>query len=100
MARVGETLIVSVGAGVERGTLLLVGFDPEHRTPIGRGENSGRTLLELNIVRSLKSAGQWTGTSIEVREPLPLGERFAALLQADDGRILSAAALEQAFNGG
>jgi hypothetical protein len=93
LTRAGQNLVVSVGQGTEKASVVLVGFDPEHQTPIGRGENGGRTLLESNIVRSLVSAGRWSGLAAEFSEAVPLGERFAVLLQADDGRILAAATL-------
>ncbi|TWB17104.1 DUF1223 domain-containing protein [Nitrospirillum bahiense] len=97
VARGEDGLVISVGAGKgQQGDILVVGYDPQHRTLIGRGENSGRTLLESNIVRSLTPAGQWRGDAVEVRQPLPAGERVAVLLQAPDGRILSAAILSQA----
>jgi hypothetical protein len=31
--------------------VLLVGFDPEHRTPVARGENAGRVLVEAEGTR-------------------------------------------------
>ena len=86
-------LVITVGQGAGHATVLAVGFDPEHHTPIGRGENGGRTLLESNIVRSLTVAGTWSGAEVQFRKPVPAGERFAILLQADDGRILGAATL-------
>lgn len=93
MARDGQTLLITVGAGAGRAQVLLVGFDPSHETPIGRGENSGRTLVESNIVRSLTPIGNWTGSAVALRQSLPMGEGFAVLLQAEDGRIIGAARL-------
>jgi hypothetical protein len=43
--------------------VLLVGYLRRATTPIGRGENSGRTLQESNIVRTLKVLGQWDGNA-------------------------------------
>ena len=40
----GENVAIRIGSGVGRGTVLLIGFDHEHTTKIGRGENGGRTL--------------------------------------------------------
>ena len=91
--RDGAGLIVSVGPGTGQGQVLLVGYDPSHRTSIGRGENSGRTLEESNIVRSLTPIGTWTGSEFVVNRPVPLGEAFAALLQQQDGHIIGAARL-------
>ena len=93
LARAGQELRVKIPAGSGRADVLLVGFDAQHRTPVGRGENGGRTLLESNIVRSLTVAGNWTGTALALRAPLPAGEQFAVLLQAPDGHILGAARL-------
>jgi hypothetical protein len=93
LARDGKGLVVSVGAGTPSGParVLLVGYDPTHRTPVGRGENSGRTLLESNIVRSLAQISAWTGAATEIRCAAPDGETFAVLVQAADGRIIGAA---------
>ncbi len=47
VARDAGTLLVIVGAGVGKAQILLVGFDSTHETPVGRGENGGRKLLEI-----------------------------------------------------
>jgi hypothetical protein len=93
LTREGESLVISVGAGAGTARVLLIGFDPAHETHIGRGENSGRTVLESNIVRSLSTAGVWSGAPLSLRPPPPLGEAAAVLLQSDDGRIIAAARL-------
>ena len=92
--RSADGFAISVGAGAGEATILLVGFDPQHRTPIGRGENSGRTLLESNIVRSLNPVGDWKGAPLELETGMASGERFAVLLQSTDGRIIGAATLD------
>ena len=84
-------LRVRVASGSGRGMLLLVGFDREHATPVRAGENGGRTLTEVNVVRSIGVAGAWSGAAIDTVLPRTEGERAAVLLQADDGRILGAA---------
>jgi hypothetical protein len=94
VARDGQTLLIKVGAGTGQARILLAGFDPAHETPVGRGENGGRTLLESNIVRSLTPIGAWSGSAVEIRQVPPAGESFAVLLQAEDGRIIGAARLE------
>ncbi|HEY1414000.1 MAG TPA: DUF1223 domain-containing protein, partial [Rhodopila sp.] len=91
VARDGGTLLITVGAGAGNAQLLLVGFDSAHQTPIGRGENGGRTLLESNIVRSLTPIGSWNGSALALRATPTAGENFAVLLQTADGRIIGAA---------
>ena len=88
-------LQVQVGAGADPGrggaTLLLVGYDAQHTTSVRGGENSGRTLTEVNVVRSMSNVGKWRGQAVSLGVPVPAGERAAVLLQAADGRILGAA---------
>jgi hypothetical protein len=91
--RDGQNLLIKVGSGSGQAEVLLIGFDPAHETQIGRGENSGRKLLESNIVRSLTPIATWTGSAVALHQAPPAGEGFAVLLQAEDGRIIGAAKL-------
>ena len=84
-------LTVSVASGAGSGTLLLIGYDPLHRTHVGRGENGGRTLEEANIVRSMSTLGTWSGEKLRLQVPYPTGQDIAVLLQRDDGHIVGAA---------
>ena len=93
LGRDAAGLVLEAGAGAGTGTLLLVGFDPAHTTRIAGGENGGRTLAEVNVVRSINPAGAWHGAAVSLHMPQPAGERTALLLQADDGRLLAAAVL-------
>jgi hypothetical protein len=93
VAKNGEQVSIQVGAGSGSGRILLIGFDHEHTTAIGRGENSGRTLTEANVVRSIRSVGQWAGTPLRLSEPFPEGQDVAVVLEAPDGRIIGASRL-------
>ena len=86
----GEQVSIQVGSGSGNAKVLLIGFDHEHTTPIRRGENSGRTLTEANVVRSIRSVGQWSGTPLRVSEPFPEGQDVAVVLEAPDGQIVGA----------
>ncbi len=88
VARAGDTLVITIGAGTGAGRVLLLGYDRQHQTHVGCGENGGRTLLEANIVRSMSVAGAWTGQALRLNVPLPAGEEAAVIAQADDGRVL------------
>jgi len=75
--RSGDQVSIEVGAGNGNGRILLVGFDHEHITAIPRGENSGRTLTEANVVRSIRSVGQWSGAPLRISERSPEGQDIA-----------------------
>jgi len=89
----GGQVAIQVGSGTGTGRILLIGFDREHTTAIGRGENSGRTLTEANIVRSIRAVGQWSGAALRLNEQFPEGQDVAVVLEAPDGQIVGAARL-------
>lgn len=91
--RNGSRLAVKIGAGKGEGNILLVGFDHQHTTAIGRGENSGRTLMEANVVRSLRAIGRWSGNALTLNEPFPEGQDVAILLEDGSGHIVGASRL-------
>jgi len=50
--------------------VLLVAYLRTAVSPIGRGENAGRTLREFNIVRDFRSLGRWDGQQRRYHSPL------------------------------
>jgi hypothetical protein len=83
---------IGAGAGRDAASLLLIGFDRRHVTAIKSGENSGRTLAYVDVVREVRDIGRVAGETTSVDLPQDWhGERIAALLQAENGRILGAA---------
>jgi len=85
------SVTVHVGAGSGVATVWLIGYDPRHETEVRSGENGGRKLTDVNVVRSIAQVGAWLGQPLRVDEPKPEGERIAVLLQAAGGGILGAA---------
>jgi hypothetical protein len=80
-------------------------FDSSHVTPVGRGENSGRTLTEFNIVRQWRKIGEWRGTATELSLDLgPQSNVFDAcaiiLQEGDNGPIRGATAFRLPKLGG
>ncbi|HEV7358724.1 MAG TPA: DUF1223 domain-containing protein [Steroidobacteraceae bacterium] len=89
---------VAAQAGGKRSDVLLIGYLREATSHIGRGENSGRTLQEFNIVRSITRLGSWNGSTCSFHiasASLPRDATHAAvLLQAQgQGAILGAASV-------
>lgn len=89
-------VVVGDNPGSARADVLLIGYLRESTTPIGRGENSGRTLKEFNIVLAIRELGQWTGTSRKYRvalDSLPSAVTDVAVLiqTAEQGAIVGAA---------
>jgi hypothetical protein len=75
--------------GTAAGDVVLVGYRREALSPIGRGENSGRTLTEINIVRSIRVLGTWNGgaTRFEARmDSLPTDATDVAVLVQPGGQ--------------
>ncbi len=85
-------VVITVGPGTGHADIVLIGYDRSHVTPVGRGENSGRTLTESNIVRSVQSIGAWSGAPLSIHQKPPAGQLVAVLLAAPDGRIVGVGA--------
>ena len=88
-----ENVAIRIGSGIGRGRVLLIGFDHEHTTKIGRGENGGRTLAESNVVRSIRPVGEWSGKTLEISERFSEGQDAAVVIESPDGGIVGAARL-------
>jgi hypothetical protein len=93
------TILIHVGAGSDaaNATVLLIGYLREATTPIGRGENSGRTLKESNIVLWLHELGRWNGKPLELamsvnRLPENVTDIAVLVQSAGQGAILGAVA--------
>ena len=86
-----EQLQVDVGAGSmpAAAEVLLLALLPETHTAIGRGENSGRTLREVNVVRASFTLGRFDGSARRytiARSALPADAGAAAVLIQQDGQ--------------
>ncbi|MGA8760986.1 MAG: DUF1223 domain-containing protein [Stellaceae bacterium] len=85
---------ITIGAGNQQasGSVVLIGFDRRHVDAIKGGENDGRTLAHVDVVRGMIEAGRFDGKAATIEVPLAWqADRIAALVEAADGRILGAA---------
>jgi hypothetical protein len=73
-------------------TLILIGFDCRHVSAVARGENGGRTLSHVDVVRSIEEVAQFDvrarAVEVPIRSP---SDRLAAVLQARDGKVIGVA---------
>jgi hypothetical protein len=83
---------IALGRGGDRvaASVLLIGFDRRHVGAVKRGENSGRTLAHVDVVRGVEEIGRLSAGEIAV--PIPWHcDLVAAVVQAADGRVLGVA---------
>jgi hypothetical protein len=81
----GETEVASI---------LLIGFDTRHETAVERGENRGRTLAHVDVVRGIEEVARSAGSAGTSEMVAPIGwhcDRVAVVVQAADGRVLGVA---------
>jgi hypothetical protein len=69
-------------------SVLLIGFDRRHVDKVRGGENGGRTLAHVDVVRGVDEIGSAKEIATPIRWQC---DRVAAIVQAKDGRILGVA---------
>ena len=75
--------------------VILAAYDSKHETVVTAGENRGKTLINVNVVRGSQRVAQWAGEPVTVKVPLAqmAGDGGCAVLlqRAGGGPILAAA---------
>jgi hypothetical protein len=80
--------------------IMLVRFDEKHVTEVTRGENRGKTLTNLNVVRLLRPVADWNGEAVDMvmrlQEIGGAEPAYCAIFvqERDQGRILGAAVVD------
>jgi hypothetical protein len=89
--------------GRDMATIYFLRIEEESLVSIGRGENAGRKIRYVNVVRNLQPIGMWSGGAETFRMPksklmLKGDARCAVLVQVEDqdgpGAIVGAAVLD------
>ncbi len=87
------------GSTIKSGTIWIACVKKAITVPIGRGENTGKTITYYNVVRQLVPVGMWSGKTKTLDLPIKefRGDKpdmFYALLQSGrSGRIIGVAQL-------
>lgn len=77
----------------------LVRFDPSHATAVADGENSGRQIINYNVVRAFTHLASWDGSAriVPLPEPPPAADdtdEAILVQQPSAGRILGAVRMQ------
>jgi hypothetical protein len=86
------SITVSGSASAESGSIWVLPIVHHRSVSIQRGENRGREVSYVNVVRGLMRVGTWRGESVTVELPSSLArpaesDAFAVLVHADDGKV-------------
>lgn len=90
---------------IQAATIWLVAYDGTHTSEVERGENRGKTLTNYNVVRAMRSVGEWDGKAqtlmLNLADEIAAGYGNAAvLLQVGKvGPIIAAAKLPMPLTG-
>jgi hypothetical protein len=85
-------IVIGAAGGAAAGSIVLVGFDRRHVDTVNGGENDGRTLAHVDVVRGIADLGRFDGRGGTIEAPVNWqADRVAVLVEAGDGQILGAA---------
>jgi hypothetical protein len=91
----GRRVTIGAVTGAHPATVWLVRYDPRPRiVNIGRGENSGRSIVQRDVVTNLRAVAQWRGSQLSFEQPpyRDPQQRTALLVQQGRGGPIIAAA--------
>jgi hypothetical protein len=93
----GSVVIGRAQPDTAQADVWLVRYDPHLvEVPIGRGENTGRTLPHTHVVHDLERLGSWSGETVSFVVPAaPDGLKTALLVQGIHGGPILGAATDE-----
>lgn len=98
VTRTGDTLKLKIAAGekpASPATIWLLRYVKIEPVTIRRGENAGKMITYVNVVRDMRPIGLWDGREMEMPLPTLGSGHYAALLQTGKtGPMLGATRIE------
>jgi len=83
--------------------ITLAVYDRRHSTPVPRGENTGHTLDNFNVVRRIETVAKWDGAAASwtvAPDRFQPGQGIAVLVQHNDfGSMIGCNKLEPRITG-
>lgn len=80
------SLSVAPAGGTSSGVVWLIRYDPRlQNVAVGRGENSGRTLPQRNVVRQVLKLGDWKGKATSLALPKASDAHFKTAILVQKG---------------
>jgi hypothetical protein len=90
-------IAIGAAAGTGAGSVVLIGFDRRHVDRVGGGENDGRTIAHVDVVRGIAEVGQFDGKGEDITAPVSWrADRLAVLVADAGGHIIGAAVSDEA----
>jgi hypothetical protein len=90
---------VTLGAAgaAAAGSVILIGFDRRHVDTVKGGENDGRALAHVDVVRGIAEIDRFDGKERTIEAPIGWhADRLAVLVETEDGLVLGAAVADDA----
>lgn len=96
ITRAGANVRVEVDAGRHHGDVYLVEAENRTSSQVLRGENKGRSLHHIAVVRRLEQIGKWTGQTafskeVAIADRAPDVRLIAFVQESGNGRVWGAA---------
>ncbi len=94
-----KTARIVIGASgiATPGRVVLIAYDRRHVDAVSGGENDGRTLAHVDVVRGIAEIGRFGGSPTTIQAPVVWhADKLVVLVEGEDGHILGAAAADAA----
>lgn len=75
---------------IKNAELLMFFIDKKHTTKVTSGENHGKTLTNINVVRGIRKLSDWDGKALNIRIAKPKHNAILVLQEKNQGKVYGA----------